>query len=145
MKKIFVILFAAILLAACSDKGGSADVQSNCSGYDRTGDCEVTITNLTEAYYRYTIDDQDFWEGGSVTFNLTATVQTGKVEIWLKDPELKKISTTAEPGQTALLSGRAWQDTLGDKHSFYIYVQPLTPQDSPKAENIQMKIHYDMP
>ena len=79
--------------------------------------------------------------------DVTARISAAKgaVKVWLEDPDQKKTTVEVEAGETGEIKGAAWLDTLGDKHSCYLYFEPLGEGEGKHAENVQAEIRYNMP
>ncbi len=144
MKKVILWHVVGLLMLTGCEGVGNAEVNSHCNSSGRSGVCTVTLVSIEGGPYRFKIENSSFWPGAdAVQVTAEVSVERGRVQVWLEDPEGNRIAQSVKPGQPVELKGAADMTSIGDERSFSIYFEPQG--DTKRAENVQAEIHYDMP
>ena len=139
MRKFIVLITVLILmlLPACSGQGGtSGSVHGSSGSYyvnDEGGHAEVHYEGIKGIYYEayeISIKNDDV-----VAVELEASVEQGRVRVFLKGPQDEVSAVLIRPGQPGMLSGLAavWAD-----ETFHIYFEALDGE----AGDISYTVQY---
>ncbi|MCL4298449.1 MAG: hypothetical protein KJ077_22120 [Anaerolineae bacterium] len=144
MKKVMLWLVVGLFILTGCEGGTTVEVNSHCNSSGRSGVCMVTLVSIDGGPYRFKIENDSFWSGAeAVQVTAQVSVEKGRLQVWLEDPEGNKIAENVKPGQSVELKGAADMISFSDERSFSVYFEPQG--DAKRAENVQAEIHYDMP
>jgi hypothetical protein len=136
----FLVLASLLILSlACGSSGGSSGSVSgsneSCVTYGTGGECDGRYNTLKGAYFK-SVGDEGF-SGKVALVELEATVETGRVRVWVQDRDGEKTAIDLEPGQTQSLSGEA-AFTLDE---FKVYFEALDGE----ASGVRYSLKYSQP
>ena len=133
------LIVALLACAGCGPGVGHADVSSECSSVDQSGQCSVTIKSIAERTYHHRVNDRQFPPAGGVEVLLSLTTASGPVRVWVVTADGER-ETVAEPGRPAVLKAVARVETSFDERWFEVHFRPVGDQ----AEDVRADIHYSV-
>jgi hypothetical protein len=99
MRKVILWLVVGLLALTGCEGATRVEVNSYCNSSGRSGVCRVTLVSIDGGPYRFKIENSSFWPGAeAVQVTAQISVEKGRVQAWLEDPEGNKIAENIKPG-----------------------------------------------
>lgn len=143
MRKIifFFTLLALLGLAACTGEGISGSISGssvNMYANDAGGTVDASYNEIKGTYpetFEASIYNDDF-----VNVTLTASVETGRLRVYLKQPDDTTVELSLSPGESGSLSGLAevWAD-----ETFRVYLDAV--DGIAEGVTLQLEFSYEAP
>lgn len=141
MKKYFpihLLMLVALSLSACTGEGISGTASGSSQKYhvsDEEGSAEGGYNKIMGTYpaeFEISIINDDV-----VTVEISASVEVGRLRVYLKDPDGAIVDVYIEPGQSGILTGQA---AVHFDETFRIYFEAVDGE----AHGISytMNFHY---